>query len=210
MTRRVRAGGLAAALASIVLLGARPAIGHTGPHDPSSTPSPASVAPDPAPATSPATTASSSPMPTSPPETQEPQAPVTVGLRDALFEHLHNKIVHFPLALGCAAALLLLLSYRWPQYWPAARLLLFLAAAAAVAAYFSGQAQEEPFEDGPLNAYFERHERLGKISGIALWAGVALSFVPRARRWLWLYALLLVALLSATGFLGGILSHTAI
>jgi len=139
-----------------------------------------------------------------------PPPPVNVPLREAVFEHLHNKVVHFPLALGCTAALLLLLSYRWPQYWPAARLLLFLAAASAVAAYFTGKAQEEDVENGPLRLYFERHESLGIASAISLWLGWALTLVPKARPWLWLYALLILFLLSGTGFLGGILSHAAI
>jgi uncharacterized membrane protein len=141
--------------------------------------------------------------PTPPPE-------IRVPLREALLEHLHNKVVHFPLALGCTAALLLLLSYRWPQYWPAARLLILLAAVSAVAAYFTGKAQEEDVENGPLRRYFELHESLGITSAIALWLGWALTLTPRARPWLWLYALLLLAFLSGTGFLGGILSHAAI
>jgi len=165
-----------------------------------------------------------SPSPASAPEASpaatetagQPEAPATpppairVPVREALFEHLHNKVVHFPLALGCTAALFLLISYRWPQYWPAARLLLFLAAASAVGAYFTGHAQEEDVENGPLREYFKLHESLGTTAVIALWLGWALSFVPKARRWLWLYALLIFALLSGTGFLGGILSHAAI
>jgi uncharacterized membrane protein len=135
---------------------------------------------------------------------------VQVPLRDAILEHLHNKVVHFPFALGCAAALFLLLSYRWPQHWPAARLLVFLAAVSAVAAYFTGRAQAEDVENGPLRQYFDLHESLGITSAIALWLGWALTFAPKARPWLWLYALLLLALLSGTGFLGGILSHAAI
>jgi len=136
--------------------------------------------------------------------------PIEVEVRDALFQHMHNKVVHFPLAIGGAAALLLILSARWPQYWPAARLLLFLAAAAAIGAYLSGRMQEEELEEGPLREYLSRHRLLGTVSGLTLWAGVALSFVRQARSFLWIYALLLMALLSATGFLGGILSHTAI
>jgi len=65
-------------------------------------------------------------------------------------------------------------------------------------------------EEGPLREYLGRHRLLGTITGLTLWAGVGLSFIPKARRLLWIYALLLIGLLSATGFLGGILSHTAI
>jgi len=123
-------------VAAIVLLGATGAESHErhahspspSPTAPGSTDAGAPVAP----ASAQASTAAPTPVP-----------PIEVDVRDALFQHLHNKIVHFPLALGVAAALLLILSARWPQYWPAARLLLFLAAAAAIGAYFSGRVQEE-------------------------------------------------------------------
>jgi uncharacterized membrane protein len=180
-------------------LAALPALAHKG-HTPS-----------PPPTTAPAPGATAAPEAVPPaPAAEAPAEPITVPFRDAVISHMHNKVVHFPLALGMGAALLLLLSVRWPQFEPAARLLLALAALGAVAAYFSGEAQEEAFEDGPLRLYVERHELLGKITGGTLWAGVALGFVRRARPWLWVYALLLIGLLSATGFLGGILSHTEV
>ena len=175
--------------------------GHKHPASPSPTAS-ATAAPETA-----GREAAAQPQPDASPT---PPPLVQVPLRDAILEHLHNKVVHFPLAIGCTAALLLLLSYRWPQYWPAAQLLLFLAAASAVAAYFTGRAQAEDVENGPLRIYFQRHETLGTISAVGLWLGWALTLVPRARPWLWLYALLILALLSGTGFLGGIVSHAAI
>jgi uncharacterized membrane protein len=122
--------------------------------------------------------------------------------------HMHNKIVHFPLALGLAAAVILLIAPRWPAYEPAARLLLIAAALAAVAAYFSGQAQHEPFEDSPFHSVVELHETLGIVTALTLWTGVALTFWPRARRLMPVYAILLILALACTGFLGGVLSHS--
>jgi uncharacterized membrane protein len=139
------------------------------------------------------------------------QAPVPVWdrivWRDAFTGHLHNKIVHFPLALGLAGAVLFLLSPRWPDYERAGRLLLLLAALFAVGAYFSGQAQEEPFEGSEVEELLELHENMGITTGITLWAGVLLGAWPRGRRWLRLYGVLLIVLLSVTGTLGGLLSH---
>ena len=138
----------------------------------------------------------------------EPGALQAIPWRTAFTGHLHNKIVHFPLALGLAAAVLFLVSPRWPAYEPAARVLLIAAALAAVAAYFSGGAQEEPFEDSPFHSVVELHETFGITTAITLWIGVALTFWARARRFLPIYGLLLILLLSATGFLGGVLSHS--
>jgi uncharacterized membrane protein len=128
--------------------------------------------------------------------------------KTAFTGHLHNKIVHFPLALGLAAAVLLIVAPRWPAYEPAARVLLVAAALAAVAAYLTGGAQEEPFEDSPFHSVVELHEKFGIATAITLWAGVALSFWARARRFLPVYGVLLALLLASTGFLGGVLSHS--
>jgi uncharacterized membrane protein len=37
---------------------------------------------------------------------------VHIDWRAAAFEHLHNKIVHFPIALGRAAAIILIVTPR--------------------------------------------------------------------------------------------------
>ncbi len=50
--------------------------------------------------------------------------------------------------------------------------------------------------------------RLKQGAWIALGVGVILSRVRAAKRWLWLYAIVLVLLISATGLLGGVLAHT--
>jgi len=126
----------------------------------------------------------------------------------ALTSHLHNKIVHFPLAFGLAAAVLFIVGPRWPAYEPAARLLLIAAAVAAVAAYLSGTAQEGVFDDSPFHSVVELHETFGIASALTMIAGVALSFQARARRFLPAYGVLLLLVLAATGFLGGVLSHS--
>lgn len=135
-------------------------------------------------------------------------AMAAIPWRTAFTGHLHNKIVHFPLALGLAAAAILTIAPRWPAYEPAARLLLIAGALAAVAAFFSGRAQEEPFEDSPFHSVVELHETFGIASALTLWAGVALTFWPRARRFLPLYGIFLLVFLACTGFLGGVLSHS--
>ena len=143
-----------------------------------------------------------------PPEEGERSAFEVIPWRTAVTGHLHNKIVHFPLAFGLAAGVMLIVAPRWPAYEPAARVLLVIAAALAVAAYFSGQAQEEAFEDSPFHSVVELHERFGTISGLTLLAGAALSFWTAARRFLPVYGVVLIAVLAFTGFLGGVLSHS--
>jgi uncharacterized membrane protein len=128
-------------------------------------------------------------------------------MRQAMPEHMHNKIVHFPFALGLTGAFFLLLSFKWPQYRSGARLLLLIAAAAAIAAYFTGRAQEEPFEKGEMEPFLEAHKNSGIASAITLWVGVILTTWVQNRTLLIIYAIILLFLLSATGFFGGILAH---
>jgi uncharacterized membrane protein len=138
----------------------------------------------------------------------EQGALAAIPWKTAFTGNLHNKIVHFPLALGLAAAVLFIIAPRWPAYEPAARLLLIAGALAAVVAFFSGRAQEDAFEDSPFHSVVELHETFGITTAITLWAGVALTFWVRARRLMPLYGILLMLLLVCTGFLGGVLSHS--
>ena len=145
------------------------------------------------------------------PEPESPEdltAMQVIPWRSAFTGHLHNKIVHFPLAFGLAAAVMFILAPRWPAYEPAARVLLIVAALFSVAAYLSGGAQEDVFADSPFHSVVELHETFGIASAVTLFLGVALTFRPGARRYLPAYGALLILVLAATGFLGGVLSHS--
>lgn len=198
--------GMAAILAALAV---SPAVAHKGHASPSPSPSPAAASAPPA-------VASGEPDAAPPADASlevsgdlaDQGAMAAIPWKTAFSSHLHNKIVHFPLALGMAAAVFFLIAPRWPAYEPAARLLLIAAALAAVAAFFSGRAQEEPFQDSPFHSVVELHEKFGITTAITLWAGVALTFWARARRFMPLYAILLMMLLACTGFLGGVLSHS--
>lgn len=137
-------------------------------------------------------------------ETSENRDPKTI-MKEAMWSHLHNKIIHFPLALGLAASVLILFARKRPEMLFTIRILLIVAALFAVAAYFTGKAQEEPFEKGEMHEFLEFHQWFGIASGICLWAGVIIS--TKAKNLLMPYALLQLILLSVTGFLGGILAH---
>lgn len=192
---------LAAILAALTV---SPAVAHKGHAGPSPSPAAADEAFDGIPAPE---EAASSAM-EDPGDLGEQGAMAAIPWDTAFTGHLHNKIVHFPLALGLAAAVLLIVAPRWPAYAPAARVLLVAGALAAVAAYLTGGLQEEAFEDSPFHSVVELHEKFGIATAITLWTGVGLTFWARARRWLPAYGVLLVVLLACTGFLGGVLSHS--
>lgn len=121
-------------------------------------------------------------------------------------KYLHNKIVHFPIALGFFGAIFLLLSFRYPSYkWPA-RVLLFFAGVAAAFALPTGQAQEGAFDGTSLKEVLGWHERSGQVSTALIWGAFLLSFFEVTRKFFWLYALALFWFLFMAGALGGILA----
>lgn len=178
---------------------------HTG-HEKKQTPAAPQTQTAVMPGSVPAQNVQKPPEPVSQPEV-EPQRDKETIIKEAVSSHLHNKIIHFPLALGFAGAVLILLSYRWPQYRSAARLLLAVAAVSAVAAYFTGRAQEEPFEKGEMEPFLGAHKNLGTATAVALWIGVFLTGFSQYKKLLVFYAIILLLLISATGFFGGILAH---
>lgn len=135
---------------------------------------------------------------------QEPRDPKTI-MKEAMWSHFHNKIIHFPLALGLAASILILFASKRPEMLLTIRILLIVAALFAVAAYFTGKAQEEPFEKGEMHEFVEVHQWFGVASGVCLWVGVFVSRKPT--NFMTLYGVVQLILLSVTGFLGGILAH---
>lgn len=132
---------------------------------------------------------------------------------------LHPLVVHFPIAgLIIAAALdLAALAIRRPDLSAAALYVQAIAAAGAVASYFSGEAAEEgaehALEGQPLvEAVLERHEDLGKILmiaavvlvlGRAALASKGLADAAGAKVAVAALSLAVAALVGVTGYYGG-------
>lgn len=208
MTKVTRALWMAAILAALAVSLAVARKGHASP-SPSPPPAPASEVP--------AGTLAAEEGAAAPPaaaslevsgDLSEQGALAAIPWRTAFTHNLHNKVVHFPLALGLAAAVFFMIAPRWPVYEPAARLLLIGGALAAVVAFFSGRAQEGQFDDSPFHSVVELHQAFGITTAVTLWAGVLLTFWARARRFMPVYGIVLILLLVCTGFLGGVLSHS--
>jgi uncharacterized membrane protein len=131
---------------------------------------------------------------------------VAVDFKAMALSHLHNKIVHFPVALGLVGALFVLLGHFFKSLNPATRLLLTLAALGAMAAGWSGGLQMHEFTGGPYSDILETHMILGRITVIGLMVTAVASWFEGSRKWLWVLALALMVVISATGFYGGILA----
>ena len=130
---------------------------------------------------------------------------------EVAFAHPHNKLVHFPIVLGLIGGLLLVWSFLSPGALSPARKLILLGAIFALLAYFSGQAQEEGIEawveKKGLEPALELHETLGLTTTLSFFAVYLLSHFVHNRLALAALGLLLAALVSVTGFFGGVIAH---
>jgi uncharacterized membrane protein len=131
-----------------------------------------------------------------------------VGLfKAAASSHLHNKIVHFPVALGLVGCLFLIMSSKFESLRPGARWLLFLAALSSIAAIISGGAQEDSVEGAAMKQVLEVHSGLGWATCVGLWLVWLLSFVESTKKWLWALLVVVGICIAVTGTLGGALAH---
>jgi uncharacterized membrane protein len=136
------------------------------------------------------------------------QAPyVMPPLIPGLLDHLHNKIVHFPIVLALVAAVLVLLSRRRPELEPIAFWMVWAASLATLAAYFSGVAQAEEFARRPKRWLADTHRNWGIALAVAqaVWIFSLLRRPTRTFARLW--SVVVVALVLVAAFLGGLLAH---
>ncbi len=137
-------------------------------------------------------------------EEEEEVKEVTLG---AAFEHLHNKLIHFPIALTLIALLLLIIGYKENKYLEAIKLIVPFAAFLTIFTLLSGLAQAEPFEGTATYALVETHELLGYgvLTSLILWS-IAL-YVKKLTKLIYPLAILTFILVSITGLYGGVIAH---
>ncbi|CUS80120.1 Uncharacterized membrane protein [Candidatus Kryptonium thompsonii] len=133
--------------------------------------------------------------------------PYKIKLSENLLEHVHNKIVHFPVAFVVAGFILTILGFKWDKFSSSVNLLIFFAGVFAIAAYLTGVLQESAFEDTSKEWVVETHETLGIVTAISIWVWFLFLSVKRLKRFSWLIGLITFVLVLVTGFYGGVLAH---
>jgi uncharacterized membrane protein len=127
----------------------------------------------------------------------------------ALAEHAHNRIVHFPIALSVVGLLFLILSRRGRSgLADAARWLIGLAALGAVAAFVTGLLQARDFRGDAREWVVLVHRGWG-IAGTAavvVWALLA-AWGP-SRRYALAWGFLAVAIVLIAAYYGGIVAYS--
>ena len=130
----------------------------------------------------------------------------TVSL-DALFEHIHNKVIHFPIALSIVGFLLMLIGYKDNKYNAALKIIIPFAALVAVVAVIAGLSQAAAFEGTGVYSIVETHRLLGIITLIFLILWSVALYVKKLNKFVWILAILSVFWVLLAGFYGGIISH---
>ena len=140
-------------------------------------------------------------------EEAENQGEFKLNFMDALFEHVHNKIIHFPISLAVAAFLFALFGYKDNRYDSTIKILLLFAGVFAIIAFITGTIQIEPFIGEPKEWLAYTHRILGILSAVSIWLWYFSLILKPLRKFKWVFAILTVIIISATGFYGGILAH---
>ncbi len=126
---------------------------------------------------------------------------------DALFEHIHNKIIHFPIVLAVVAFLFAVLGYKDDRYQFVIKLMLLIAGVFAIVAFFSGTNQIDPFIGDPKEWLANTHRLFGIASAVSIWLWFLCLSVKSLKKFSWLFAVISVVLVSITGLYGGVLAH---
>lgn len=127
-----------------------------------------------------------------------------------IFSHMHNKIVHFPIALGIISGVFDILSFFNPSLSQAGKIILAFTTAGAVGAFISGKAIEEEMEGEYTESYegvLEIHEALGLLAMSIYIIAFLLRLSPKTDKLSKLIVILSLPLISFVGYLGGILAH---
>lgn len=125
----------------------------------------------------------------------------------ALFEHPHNKIIHFPIALGVLIFLLALIGYKKESTDTASKAIAVIGTLAAAAAIITGYSQAAPFEGTNAYQLVEIHRFIGfVVFALYLILDWAL-FTVKSNKIILILSFLLTLAVSAAGFYGGVVAH---
>ncbi|MEJ5286424.1 MAG: hypothetical protein CH6_2279 [Candidatus Kapaibacterium sp.] len=129
------------------------------------------------------------------------------NLFDSIFSHMHNKLVHFPIALLVLAYILSLAQLRWNKFLFTIQVLIVAGFVFAIPTVITGLFQEELVESATKENFVEIHEKLA----IATTFLSAVWFLFVAKNNLQKYHLIVgtitFILILITGFLGGLVAH---
>jgi uncharacterized membrane protein len=131
-------------------------------------------------------------------------------LKEGATSHMHNKLVHFPVALGIFGCLFVIAALKWPNLMTAARILLGSAIVLGYAAVRTGRMQAEEFFNSSYRETLHMHADIARNSLWFLLAVLILTWLPSLKKVSWIVAVLAIAGLILAGGLGGVLANAQV
>ena len=128
-------------------------------------------------------------------------------ISNILFEHIHNKIIHFPIVLIVMAFFFSLAQFKYQKFNPTIKIMVLLAVLFSVVAFFTGTNQKEFFENTAKDWLVLLHRTFGITTLVITVVWSLFLFVSKLKKYAWLIAVLAFLIVSVTGFLGGVLAH---
>jgi uncharacterized membrane protein len=125
----------------------------------------------------------------------------------SLFSHLHNKIVHFPVALIVISFLFSLLQLKWKNLDLSIKFLVPIAFFTSILAIVTGKFQEEAFENTPKEYLVEIHEKFGYATATLSLLWTAFLFNSKLHKYHLIIGFIIFIVVSIAGFYGGLIAH---
>lgn len=138
-------------------------------------------------------------------EKKEPEFVLT--LNEGMFSHLHNKIVHFPIAIGVLAFFFSLLHLRRKSYETTVFILVILGLMFSLIAFLTGINQIEPFVGTGKYWVVDLHRNFGISILITYFIWLIFLLVETIKKYAWIIGTIIFILIVITGFLGGVIAH---
>ena len=135
------------------------------------------------------------------------EEPVKLNPSEQMFEHLHNKLVHFPIALGVFAFFLTLLNFKWKYFDSAIMVSVLTALLFSIGAFITGKNQSEPFIGTAKEWIVELRQNFGLAVIINLFVWTIFLTIDKLKKYAWIIALIAFLLILAADFLGGVVAH---
>ncbi|MBU1100578.1 MAG: hypothetical protein KKA84_09255 [Bacteroidetes bacterium] len=133
--------------------------------------------------------------------------PYEISFPEILFEHIHNKLVHFPIALIYAAIFFTLLGIRKNDFIKTIKILLILTMISISMVVLSGLNQTDPFLGNSKEWIVNIHRNVGIITTVFTGFWLGSLFIKLSKWHVLVIGIITVLLISSAAFMGGILSH---
>lgn len=134
------------------------------------------------------------------------EEPFKLNYLEETLSHVHNKLVHFPVALSFLAFLFTLLSFKWKQFEFSIKYIVLTAAIFSIPTVITGLNQAEYFIGDPKEWIVGIHKTLGIILLSTLWIWFIFLSIKPLKRFGWIIATISLVVMIITGFYGGILA----